>query len=565
MSAGDDEEEEDYLGEAERRHEQNRAYHDSAEGSDNAEDFDRLVAEAVRKNQRTAATAKGDRPTIKISVGDTERVVNEIEAALIASDRGLYRRGSLIVSAGCNRIQTWDGNTVEAQTIEERGNYALLEDIEAAADFERFDVKTKKPKRASPSITLALTLKQRGLRLRLPNLVALISCPTIKPNGDLMAEPGFDPASGILFDSGRTDFPLVPDEPTRAMADAALARLSRLTETFDFVGDDDRAVALSLILTAIARPGMDTAPLHAFDAPVAGAGKSKLVDIASILATGHEASVMAQGEDREEGEKRLSALLLRGDPLIAIDNCERPLEGVVLNQSLTQTSVELRILGFSKSVTTRCASTIAATGNNLIVKGDLTRRSLVGRLDPRVARPELRQYGYDPIADAKANRGHLVMAALTILRAYRVAGRPDPPLQIGSFEQWSDNVRGALLWLGEGDPVRTMDRLRKRDPVRASLTAILLAWRSAFGSEPTTVRKAIEAAEGGKNDLSDAFMAVAGRAGKIDSRMLGNWLSRHAADVVVDLSDNLLPDPITLEMCGERQHVGVWRLVSRKD
>ena len=106
------------------------------------------------------------------------------------------------------------------------------------------------------------------------------------------------------------------------MAQTALARIVRLIETFDFVSQDDKAVALSLILTAIARPGLPTAPLHGFDAPVAGSGKSKLVDIASILATGHEAGVIAQGETREEAEKRFSTLLMRGDLIIAIDNCE---------------------------------------------------------------------------------------------------------------------------------------------------------------------------------------------------------------------------------------------------
>ena len=57
---------------------------------------------------------------------------------------------------------------------------------------------------------------------------------------------------------------------------------------------------------------------------------------------------------------------------------------------------------------------------------------------------------------------------------------------------WSDTVRGALMWLGAGDPAGTMDRLRKADPVLASLTAVLLTWRSAFG-KPTTARDAIAA------------------------------------------------------------------------
>ena len=298
------------------------------------------------------------------------------------------------------------------------------------------------------------------------------------------------------------------------------------------------------------------------DAPVAGAGKSKLVDIASILARGCEAGVIAQGEDREEAEKRLSTLLMRGDPIIAIDNCEAPLEGVLINQALTQTRVELRILGLSKAVTARCAALITATGNNLVVKGDLTRRAVIGRLDPKVARPELRQYKYDPIADAKANRGEMVAAALTVLRAYAIAGRPKRPPRLQSFEQWSDTVRGALIWLDTSDPIATMDRLRRRDPVLANLTAVLHAWRAAFGFEPVTVRKAIEAPEN-RPDLHDAIMVVAGRSGKTDGRVLGNWLADHAADRVVNLGEDLAPEPVAMVRSGERQGVALWKLTPR--
>ena len=60
-------------------------------------------------------------------------------------------------------------------------------------------------------MTLALTLKQRRIRLRLPNLVSLVNCPTIRANGELMTEPGFDPDIGILFDPRGVKFPRVPD------------------------------------------------------------------------------------------------------------------------------------------------------------------------------------------------------------------------------------------------------------------------------------------------------------------------------------------------------------------
>jgi hypothetical protein len=524
-------------------------------------------SEERHKSPETALARAGvielpKRRTIQITIGETERVVDEIEASLIASGRGLYRRGGAIVATGFDRMQTWDGKAVEVQIIEERGDYALLEDIEAVADFVRVDSRNKIPRKCSPNITLVRTLKQRRFRLRLPNLVGLSNCPTIKVNGDLVTKPGFDPATGLLFDPLGAKFPQPRDQPTKSEAQTALATIGRLIETFDFVGDDDRAVALSLILTAVARPGLPFAPLHAFDAPVAGAGKSKLVDIASILATGHEAGVTAQGEDRAEAEKRLSTLLMRGDPIVAIDNCEQPLEGELLNQALTQSWINLRILGQSKAVRIRCASLITATGNNLVVKGDLTRRAVIGRLDPKVERPELRQYDYDPLADAKDTRGELVADALTILRAYHVAGRPKRPPRLQSFEQWSDTVRGALIWLGAGDPIGTMNRLRKGDPVLASLTAVLHAWRDAFSSDPTTARQAIDTAET-QSKLRDALMAVAGRSGKIDGRALGNWLAHHAADRVVTLDDDLRPQSVAIVACGQKQGVAQWSLIVR--
>jgi hypothetical protein len=518
--------------------------------------------EMRRGSHEVGGKAATDLPTIWLRVGQTERVVDEVEAALKASGRGLYRRGGLIVSTGFDRMQTCEGGTVEVQIIEERENFALLEDIDAAAVLLKFDARAEEWRPTRPPMWLALTLKQRRYRLRLPNLVALFNCPTIMANGKLLVEPGFDLSSGILFDPRGVKFPRVPDKPDRAMAQIALEQIDRLLRTFDFVSKDDKAVARSLLLTGAARPCLPTAPLHAVDAPVARSGKSKLIDIISILITGHEAGVTAPGETREEAEKRLATLLLRGDPIIALDNCEAPLEGVVFNQVLTQQWINLRILGFSKAVRTRCAPFITATGNNLIIKGDLASRSVVCRLDPKVERPELRQFDYDPIADARSNRGELVAAVLTILRAYHVAGRPDRPPRLQGFEHWSDTVRAALLWLDAGDPVGTMDRLRKADPVLASLTAVLHAWRAAFGFSPTTAREAITAADN-RPDLHDALMEVAGRGGRIDGRVLGNWLA-YRADRVVNLSDNLLRDFVAIEAAGHKRGVALWRLAERK-
>jgi hypothetical protein len=78
-----------------------------------------------------------------------------------------------------------------------------------------------------------------------------------------------------------------------------------------------------------------------------------------------------------------------------------------------------------------------ATGNNLRIAGDMTRRVLLCSIDSGEERPELRAFTFNPLQMAKDNRPKYLAAALTILRAYIVAGKPVKLRPLASFEQWS--------------------------------------------------------------------------------------------------------------------------------
>ena len=221
-----------------------------------------------------------------------------------------------------------------------------------------------------------------------------------------------------------------------------------------------------LILTPVARPSLPTAPMHAMDAPTAGTGKSALVDIASMIVTGHRAAVISQGNNEAELEKRLGASLIAGDALISIDNCERPLGGETLCQALTQERIKVRILGQSKYVEAPTKAVFFATGNNLVMVGDMCRRALKCSLDAGLERPERRQFSSDPIKTIAANRERYVEAAITVLRAFEVAGRPKQARSLGGFEDWSSRVRHCLIWLGRADPCETWKRLEASIPLK---------------------------------------------------------------------------------------------------
>jgi putative DNA primase/helicase len=301
---------------------------------------------------------------------------------------------------------------------------------------------------------------------------------------------------------------------------------------------------------------MPAAPLIAFTAPVAGSGKSLLVDISAILATGRLMPVIAQGRTEEEFEKRLGAALLAGDVAISIDNCEHELKSALLCQALTQERLNIRMLGLSKNVDTPTNATIHATGNNLILSGDLTRRSLLCSLDAHCERPELRTFDVDIIDVARSDRGRLVAAALTVLRAWQIARQTEklalPPF--GSFEQWSQRIREPLIWLGWPDPCDTVTKVRANDPERDALQAVIAQWREHLGvDQQYTVQQVIDRAVN-ISSFHTALKNVAGsRTGLVSNVRLGRWLKRIQGKIV---------NKITLLQAGYEHGYPLWKLIS---
>lgn len=489
------------------------------------------------------------RPLIRFVAGALPSIIDQAEQALMHAKLGLYQRGPFVVRPGRVLVTVSEHRAVASQSILPVEDHALAELMTQAAAWERFDQRSGEWAAIDAPLRAATTYRQRVGRWRLPVLVGLLNAPTLRSDGSILEQPGYDSATGLLLDTGSIKFPLIPEQPDQTAAAEALRLLDSLVATFPFVDLPSRAVALSAILTACVRRSLPTAPMHAFSAPTAGSGKSMLVDLVSIISCGREAGVIAQGKTEEELEKRLSALLLAGDQVIAIDNCEAPLGGEFLCAMLTQPVVRARILCQSKAPELPTNACVTATGNNLVLVGDMTRRALICRLDPKHERPELRRFSSDPMTIVKADRAQYVVAALTVLRAYHVAGRPGAPDPLGSFRDWSNLVRGALLWLGYADPADTIEGARELDPKLDALIAVMAQWHAVINDASVSVRDVIERAttprrmvgmppasqwrhEFAEPDFREALLAVAGESGVINGKRLGKWLAGHQDRIV---------------------------------
>jgi putative DNA primase/helicase len=477
------------------------------------------------------------RASIQIRAGELHIMATAGEDALIAAKAPFYTRGG-IVRPIVDDLPAAKGRRTKVARLAEVSADMLVDHLSRCADWTKFDGRKKRLVLTDPPRPVAATILARDGEWRFPRLAGVITTPTLRPDGTILSTPGYDPGTQLLL-LDPPCLPMMPAKPTKAQAMEALVALDALLDEFPFVDEASRSVALSGLITPVVRGAMPVAPMHVTSAPVAGSGKSYIIDLAAAISIGQRAPVIAAGRDEAETEKRLVSALFGGQPIISIDNVNGDLGGDFLCQMIERPIVEPRILGSSKLIRIESRATTFATGNNIRLVGDMTRRVVLCSLDPNMERPELREFRGHPFDQVLADRGKYVAAALTIARAYIVASCPGQLPALASFEDWSRIVRSALVWLGRPDPVETMEAARADDPTTTSLRAVLAAWHGAIGAGERTIGKVVQTADeqmmGSRvhSDFHQVLLDVApGRLGDINGKSLGLWLARHKGRVV---------------------------------
>jgi hypothetical protein len=452
-----------------------------------AETFGNTVAKCVAKHLGYRSVvpepeSEGNLPVIKVEGGKLSRCATEAEEALVAAGVQFFERSNALVRPIVTEVDAAHGRKTKAAQLARVDQVYMRDSLNRVAGWYRFDKRDRRWVAVDPPHDIAATVLARAGEWTFPSIAGIATAPTMRPDGTILAELGYDSATRLLLVDTQ-QMPPIPERPTRDDALAALKLIEDLLTEFNFVDEVANSVAISAIITPVVRGAFIVAPMHAADAPVAGSGKSYLFDIIAIIVTGQLMPVITAGKSEEETEKRLGAAMLASQSLITIDNVTGVLRGDALCQMIERPRPQVRILGRSElvEVETR-GTTLFANGNNIIVAGDICRRVIIARLDPKMERPELRVFKGNPVETVLKNRGAYIAAALTICRAYIAAGRPDRKPRLASFEGWSDTVRSALVWLGKKDPVDSMVSVWADDPETAELGALLAAWAAVFGT-----------------------------------------------------------------------------------
>lgn len=406
----------------------------------------RATGVSARALKIPAAVAPLKRGQIRVGT-DMHRVVDEVGKAI--APIVFQRNGQLCEVVRAER--TW---------IHELEVSRVADLASRAAEFVRTDEKKGSVIQLVPEFVPRLLHARRehpGTRV----LSAVTTAPIFLENGTILQDRGYNADAAVWLEPGvAVD---VPDEPTREDARAAVRRFEDLLSGFTFASRGDFSSWMAALLSPLVKSATRNAPTPLFivSAPAAGSGKTLLPEVLTQIVTGGPLELRPYNpKDPSEWGKRITSYVKAAEPYGVFDNVRGFIGDPLLDALITSPAWSDRQLGASDAPALPNVTTWIATGNNLEAEGDTVRRVLQIRLEVLVEKPQERGgWKHDLVGGyALEHRSELLSAALTILRAYHVAGRPAQQLTPWTFGVWGRLVRGALVWVGCEDPFTTQAR-----------------------------------------------------------------------------------------------------------
>lgn len=435
---------------------------------------------------------------VEVGPGTLHRAVDETLAILRGSG-DLYDHGDAFAMIGADGRMVAITPGLVPYVLGSRVSYFIARTDKATGEVSR-------PEQDAPA-TLAKSIHELQRERRLPQLNAVITVPIIV-DGRLITAQGYDETSGLYLIQSDEDMGWTPpsqiDDVRRAFIE-----LQELFESFPFDAPADRGAFLAAMFTAVMRPGLRTAPGFAFDAPAQGTGKSLLTECVAIIGTGHAPGALPHlYDDESEVRKRLVSLLHNGAPVMIWDNIKGAFDSAVLASLLTSEQFEDRFLGETRMLRLPNRMLALFNGNNMTLRGELTRRIIVCRLDAGVERPYLRKFASSPREICRAQRLAVVQKVLTVIWGYQLHGCGfAADTSLGSFEDWSAAVLRPLLWaislVADGrvsNPLEKIAMGEEDDDELVVLGNVHRAWHAVYGEVPKAVREVVGDVYGSLDD-----------------------------------------------------------------
>lgn len=350
------------------------------------------------------------------------------------------------------------------------------------------------PYDASPAMTVLRAVVSTDQWDGVPPLHGVIGVPTLRPDGTLIQATGYDQATGLYLQP-TTKIAHVPDVITEEQVRKSREFVfSKVFGEFCWASPGDFANYIGLLISPMLRPYVKTTtPFGLITATTRGSGKTNLSDAIGMV---YGQSSQAWPARSEELQKKITSILVgNSSPVIVFDNLVQgtSVRSEILATLVTKDDWDDRLLGASQNIQARNDRLWLATGNGLTVGGDMASRTVLVRLDPRMERPEFRQFELGQFSDwirEEDNRAELIFHLIVLVRAWMQAGASrDTTHTMRGFTRWAQIVGGVLALHGLTGFLGNTDELAARDTDEEEWASFLAKWHEVFGPTPKTSKE----------------------------------------------------------------------------
>lgn len=434
----------------------------------------------------------------------------------------LYQRGGLLC-----RVKEID---TDQYKIEDLNVDALRNEISRSALFGMIKDKKDGPEfePCQPPLYVAKGVMALG-GWAAPIIAGIINAPAMREDGSIISTPGYDNNTRLYYAANSMlEMPELPETPTQEDAKKAAKFITcEILQDFPFVDDISQANTLAAFLTMIVRPMIrGCVPLALIDKPAPGTGASKILELISIVATGKAMAAVSPPDNEEEWRKQITSWMRDGTPIISIDNLAADLKADTLSRALSTTIWKDRTLGKPDAMEYPQRSCWYATGNNIVLAGDLPRRSYLIQMDAKMARPWERKpenFRHPNInVWVEEHRGEVLAALLIMAKAWVDAGRPNGcKAIIGGFDEWVEVIGGILGYAGVNRFLGNLNKLYEEvDSGNDEWRDFFGLWFETHGSNGLKANEILDNLEGEYSTLGK--IAPAELADKIKFKSPGN-------------------------------------------
>jgi hypothetical protein len=418
--------------------------------------------------------------------------------------------------------------------------------------------KTRKP--FEPALLRIVKDKLKENHPHVQLLAGVVHCPVVRPDGTILTEPGFDPATKLVnaYEGSPVEY---HDRPTPAQVQTAAQYIRELWSDFP-MDDTSLSVYLTLLFMALFEAIISGCrPAFGISAFQSRSGKGLLCKCHSIISMGGPAAMSPLPAKEEEMAKVILGYLMTASPFCYFDNIDRVIKSNVLEGMITAGKWKGRLLGGNVIVELDVNMTLVFTGNGLEYNVDMIGRTLTCEIKVvSTDRPGQRSGFKQPnLEQHLMDNRHVVLGHMcTLARAYacRPGADANTPFMLSSAERKSITGLGAfegieavrhfvMTTFGLPDPVKSQDKMREEGAVDNSAASVLEAWQKIdpmnTGKSVKGVLQDLERTEkenNGDPEVIAAFKTYLGYDGRAESCIVVAQKLLKYKDVPVRLSDD---------------------------